>query len=287
MKRPSVSPAGVGEAEDALGRTSAAMATAKGSLDSLDQEIADQSTLVSQHDLEQGRLDGRVNAAESRRAATQVELERSRNALEEAEKRREDARAELLEIEGADGSVSEDGELAAAVDAAEASVAALQAEVETLRDELHASERERDALAARTGALSLAVDQKDGSGAIVGARGIRGLVAEHMQVRAGYEAAIAAALGTLADAVLADDRDAGARRPRVGAVRRRGQGRDRGGRRRRSEGSRRAAGRSRGRIRSRHRARRRAGTPGTRRRRRRPRRRASRLARALCARSAT
>ncbi len=199
---------GVGEAEEALGRTSAAMATAKGSLDSLDEEISEQSTLVSQHDLEQGRLDGLVNAAESRRAATQVELERSRTALDEAEKRREDARAELLALEGADGAASEDGELAAAVDAAEASVQGLQAEVETLRDELHTSERERDALAARTGALSLAVDQKDGSGTIVGARGIRGLVAEHMQVRAGYEAAIAAALGTLADAVLADDRDA-------------------------------------------------------------------------------
>ncbi len=200
--------AGVGEAEDALGRTSAAMATAKGSLDSLDEEISAQSALVSQHDLELGRLDGLVNAAESRRAATHVELERSRTSLEQAEQRREQARAELLALEGEDGAVSEDGALAAAVDAAEIAVRDLQAEVEVLRDELHASERERDALAARTGALSLAVDQKDGSGTIIGARGIRGLVAEHMQVKAGYEAAIAAALGSLADAVLADDRDA-------------------------------------------------------------------------------
>ncbi|HEV7950718.1 MAG TPA: AAA family ATPase, partial [Glaciihabitans sp.] len=38
--------------------------------------------------------------------------------------------------------------------------------------------------------------------------GIRGLVAEHIQVRSGFEAAIAAALGTLSDAVLADSRDA-------------------------------------------------------------------------------
>ncbi len=200
--------AGVGEAEDALGRTSAAMATAKGSLDSLDEEISAQSALVSRHDLEQGRLDGLVNAAESRRAATHAELERSRIALEQAEQRREQARGELLALEGEDGAVSEDGALAAAVDAAEVAVRDLQAEVELLRDVLHASERERDALAARTGALSLAVDQKDGSGTIVGARGIRGLVAEHMQVKAGYEAAIAAALGTLADAVLADNRDA-------------------------------------------------------------------------------
>jgi len=88
-------------------------------------------------------------------------------------------------------------------------VKVLQAEVEALRDELHASERERDALAARTSALSMAVDQKDGSASILSAGGIRGLVAEHVQVQSGYEAAIAAALGTLADAVLADTRDAG------------------------------------------------------------------------------
>jgi chromosome segregation protein len=199
---------GVSEAEDALGRATAIMATAKGSLDSLDEEISAQSALVSQHDLEHGRLDGLVNAAASRRAATHAELERSRTALDEAEQRRETARAELLQLEGKDGAVAEDQTLAKAVGEAESAVVALQAEVEVLREALHTSERERDALAARTGALSLAVDQKDGSGAIVGARGIRGLVAEHMQVRAGYEAAIAAALGSLADAVLADDRDA-------------------------------------------------------------------------------
>jgi chromosome segregation protein len=203
---------GVGEAEAALGRASAITATARASLDSLDDEISAQSALVSQHDLEQGRLDGLVNAAGSRRAATLAELERARTALEQAEQRREHARSELLQLEGedgtADGSATTGESLARAVDDAEAAVTALQSEVETLREQLHTDERERDALAARTGALSLAVDQKDGSGAIVGARGIRGLVAEHMQVRSGYEAAIAAALGSLADAVLADDRDA-------------------------------------------------------------------------------
>ena len=200
--------AGVAEAEEQLGRASAVTVTAKASLDSLDEEISAQSALVSQHDLEQGRLDGLVNAAGSRRAATQAELDRARTALEQAEQRREHARSELLQLEGEEGAVAEDESLARALETAESAVTALQAEVETLREHLHTDERERDALAARTGALSLAVDQKDGSGAIVGARGIRGLVAEHMQVRAGYEAAIAAALGSLADAVLADDRDA-------------------------------------------------------------------------------
>jgi chromosome segregation protein len=200
--------AGVAEAEEALGRASAVTATARGSLDSLDEEISAQSALVSAHDLEQGRLVGVVAAAESRLAATRAELDRQKAALAQAEARRDAARDELLALEGDDGGVRDNDSLAAAVTAADAAVETLRGEVEALREELHASERERDALAARTGALSLALDQKDGSGAIVGAKGIRGLVAEHIQVRAGYEAAIAAALGSLSDAVLAETRDA-------------------------------------------------------------------------------
>jgi len=199
---------GVTLAEEALGRASAVTSTARGSLDSLDEEISAQSALVSAHDLEQGRLTGVVAAAESRLAATRAELDRQKAALAQAEERRETARDELLGLEGDAEAVREDDTLDAAVTAGEQAVEALRAEVDALREELHGSERERDALAARTGALSLALDQKDGSGAIVGARGIRGLVAEHIQVQPGYEAAIAAALGSLSDAVLADSRDA-------------------------------------------------------------------------------
>ncbi|MEP6842525.1 MAG: chromosome segregation protein SMC, partial [Pseudolysinimonas sp.] len=200
---------GVAEVEALLGRASAVTATARASLDALDEEISAQSSLISQHDLEQGRLSGQVDAAESRRTATRGELDRQRAALEAAEQRREQARAELLQIEGDSGEPGSDGELAAAVETADAAVTILQADVELLRDELHASEREAHALAARTSALSMAVDQKDGSASIMSAAGIRGLVAEHVHVTAGYEAAIAAALGTLADAVLAESRDAG------------------------------------------------------------------------------
>lgn len=200
--------AGVAEAEAELGRVSAATATARASLDALDEEISAQSALVSQHDLEKGRLQGVVAAAESRLTATRTELERQRTALAEAEQRREAARAELLEVEG-DSEVDDDNAgLQSAVVAAEESVRERQAEVETLREELHTAERERDALAARTSALSMAVDQRDGSASIATAEGILGRVAEQIKVTPGFEAAIAAALGTLADAVLASTRDA-------------------------------------------------------------------------------
>jgi len=200
--------ADVTEAETAVGAAAGATATAKASLDSLDEEISAQSALVSRHDLEVARLASQIDVAQSRLAATRGEVLRQQNALEQAEERRDATRREFvaLEAEAATDDAG-DGGLDERYEEAEGRVAALQAEIETGRDELHTLERERDGLAARNSALSMAVDQKDGSASIVGTPGIRGLVAEHVKVTAGYEAAIAAALGTLADAVLADDHD--------------------------------------------------------------------------------
>ncbi|MDJ0335699.1 chromosome segregation protein SMC [Salinibacterium sp. G-O1] len=200
--------AGVADAEVAVGIAAAASATAKASLDSLDEEISAQSALVSRHELELAGLASRVDVARSTLAAARGELLRQQNALEQAEQRRDASRTQFDALESTATTAEEgDGSLDAAYEAAESLVAQTQGEIETLRDELHAAERERDALAARNSALSLAVDQKDGSSALVGAKlaGIRGLVAEHVKIEPGFEAAIAAALGSLADAVLADD----------------------------------------------------------------------------------
>ncbi len=198
----------VAAAEAAVGAAAGATATAKASLDSLDEEISAQSALVSRHDLEVARLAGQIEVAGSRLAATQGELVRQQAALAQADERREATRVEFVALE-AEAATSDggDGKLDALYEEAEAHATSLQQAIETMRDDLHALERERDALAARTSALSMAVDQKDGSASIASAPGIRGLVAEHVRVTPGYEAAIAAALGSLADAVLADDYD--------------------------------------------------------------------------------
>ncbi|MFC0678647.1 chromosome segregation protein SMC [Lysobacter korlensis] len=208
--------ADVAAAEQQVGRAAAQTATAKASLDSLDEEISAQSALVSQHDLALARLGSAVDVAQSKLAAVRGEAARQRAALEQAEARRNDSRAALdtLEDEYAvdddDADASADG-LDDAHESAEARVAELQTEIEALRDELHTLERERDALAARNSALSSAVDQRDGSTDLVAANlaGVRGLVAEHVRVEPGFETAIAAALGSLSDAVLAEDRTAG------------------------------------------------------------------------------
>jgi len=199
------------DAETLWREAQAATAVARANLDGLDEQIAYQSSLVSRHDLELSKLTGQRDTAASRLAAVRGEVLRQQNALDAALQRRENAQTQFaaLEAEAAVGDTA-DTDLDAAYQIAQGEVTDAEAEIERLRDELHGYERERDALAARTGALSMALDQKDGSSALVTARlaGIRGLVAENVQVQPGFEAAIAAALGSLADAVLAENRDA-------------------------------------------------------------------------------
>jgi chromosome segregation protein len=224
---------GVAQAEQALAEARAATVAARGVLDALDDEIAAQSALVSRHDLVLGQLRSTLEVAQSRLAAVRGEVLRQGGAREAAVARRDAGRAELAELEqaspllrpdrgedaGAEGGTdadARDADAGGAVDhearraEAERASAELQVVVDDLRDRLHATERERDALAARRGALAMALDRADGTTALVAAErpGVRGAVADHVQVRPGYEAAVAAALGSVVDSVLVDDLDA-------------------------------------------------------------------------------
>ena len=178
-------------AEETFTETRHAAIAARAELDGLDEHIAAQSALVSRHALELSQLAGQVDAAQSRLAAVRGEALRQQNALDAAHLRRSAAQNDFTTVE-ADAAIAESGEtdLDTAYEIAQADVVAAEGEIERIREELHTRERERDALAARTGALSSALDAKDGSSALVDTRldGIRGLVAEHVQVRPGYEA---------------------------------------------------------------------------------------------------
>jgi chromosome segregation protein len=200
---------GVAEAERAVGVASARTATTRAALDAIDDEIAAQSALISQHDLESAALAGRVDVARSTLAAARGELLRQQNALEAAHARQESTRAELAALPALDEAHDADAELDIALRDADDRVAGVTATIDTERDAVHARERERDALAARVSALSQAIESGEGSSGLIGSRGVRGLVADHLHVTPGFEAAIAAALGTLTEAVLVDDLDAG------------------------------------------------------------------------------
>ena len=205
--------AGIGDAEVEWRSRQELTRRARSRLDALDAEISAQSALVSRHDLESTRLSGQADATSSRRQAVTGEVERRRAALESAGERRRAAQAAFDDAETR-AAASDLGEnaLDEAYEVAQNAVFEAESGIDEVRESVHVLERERDALTARVSALSLSLDTNDGASALVQAapRGIRGLVAEHVQVDAGFEPAIAAALGTLTDAVLADDHEAAA-----------------------------------------------------------------------------
>ncbi|PTW90549.1 condensin subunit Smc [Microbacteriaceae bacterium MWH-Ta3] len=196
----------IAEVEERLGHAAAHTATASASLDAIDHEIAEQGALISQHDLDKAALESRVDIARSRVASAKGEQLRYDNARDAAVARRDDAETQLDGLDTLDG--GDNAELEEAVTTAETQALAAQSALDAAREALHTQERERDGLAARVSALSLALDSRDGSSSLAGRSGIRGIVADAVQVDAGFETAIAAALGGLAEAVLADSRDA-------------------------------------------------------------------------------
>lgn len=202
---------GIADAQSALEAALAATVAAREELDRVDAVIQAQAVQVSEYDLRLSKLTGQADAAASRLAAVRGEVLRHRNALEGSAERRAAAAAELARLEHeADQAEQADTDLDEAYELAQARVVETEGEIERIREGLHERERERDALAARIGALSLALDQRDGSAAVAasGVPGVLGLLAEQMLVEPGYETAVAAALGSLADAVLVTNPDA-------------------------------------------------------------------------------
>ncbi|OII37543.1 chromosome segregation protein SMC [Curtobacterium sp. MMLR14_010] len=190
--------------------TAETVRAARATLDALDERIAAQAALVTQHDLTAQRLASAVDVARAERGSAVADRERRERALAEAAERASTAEAALAEV-GTDPSADADPDaLQAALDAAGTRLEQAQTDRDALRDRLHGLERERDALEARVAALAMSIDVRDGSQALIdaGRAGIVGRLADRLSVTPGSEAAIAAALDGLADAVLAEDRSA-------------------------------------------------------------------------------
>lgn len=198
--------AGLGDAQDAAAAASREVVHARAELDTLDVDIAEQSALVSEYDMRLSTLRGTADAAASALAAVRGAVLRQENALEAANVRRREASEALDAIDDAEAPEGTAAEHAAAYESAQRAATAAEAERETLRERLHAAEREVDSLTAKAAALSSALSLSGGAAEIVqaGGQGVRGLVGDAVQVRAGYEAAIAAVLGPLAEGVLVD-----------------------------------------------------------------------------------
>jgi chromosome segregation protein len=153
------------------------------------------------------KLAGQVNALRSRASAGGEEIARITASAEQARQRAAAARDELEAASGEVGALDE-GELG--LDAQhEDAVARHEAAAQRLAEltaEHRAAEQQRTTWTARRDALALGLTRKDGAGALLAedAPAVLGAVAALLTVEPGYEAALAAALGELAEAVAVD-----------------------------------------------------------------------------------
>ncbi|MCX4957834.1 AAA family ATPase [Streptomyces virginiae] len=150
------------------------------------------------------RLTGRLGAARSRAGAAQAEIDRLVAARDAARSRAAAAQEEyeaLAEEVGGLDDPSADTDHENARDR----LARAEAELSAAREELSEAERSRAAVSARRDALALGLRRKDGTGALLAARerlaGLLGPAAQRLSVTPGYEVAVAAALGSAADAL--------------------------------------------------------------------------------------
>ncbi len=158
------------------------------------------------------RLHGQVNGLRSRAAAAEEEVGRLTEARAAAAARAERAQHDFTSLESrvAGLDAGEEG-LDSEHEAATSLLSDIEDRLGKLREEVTTAERERSSLSARKEALELGLNRKDGAGALLAATGsvsgLLGSVAALLSVRTGYEAAIAAALGSAADAVAVSDVD--------------------------------------------------------------------------------
>lgn len=200
---------GLGAAQDAAAEAGRDVVRARAELDALDVDIAAQSALVSEHDMRITALRGSAEAAASALAAVRTAVERQQKALDAALARRAEAEELLAGLDPHLMPETTAADHAAAYERAQREANDVEANVASLRERLHAAEREKDALTAQTTALGRALDVENGASALIaqGHTGVRGLVSDSVQVEPGFEAAIAAVLGPMAEGVLVDDRD--------------------------------------------------------------------------------
>ncbi len=188
--------------EDAMERRAAAEEVAEAE----DRRIAALARAAADRREGLARLSGQVEGLRRRVSDAEAELTRTTEARDAAAQRSAEAEREFTALETtiAGLSVGEE-DLDADHERAAAELSQADEALTELKDVDRAAERERAALAARHEALEMGLTRRDGAEALLAANdrvtGILGSVAALLAVEAGWEAAVATALGSASDAV--------------------------------------------------------------------------------------
>jgi chromosome segregation protein len=201
--------AGVESSRNSLAAATQELASAEASLKAEEDKIAAAMRSIADQREGTARQEGHIKSLAARLDAIAEEIARLVKARDEAAARAASAQREYstfeMDIAGADaGELGLDSEFEIAKQSLDSSKSNLANLVEAER----AADRERNATESKLEAMQLTSQTRDGGAALIrDSRGISllGSVASLVKVDSGWEAATAAALGTLADAIVVRD----------------------------------------------------------------------------------
>jgi chromosome segregation protein len=201
--------ANVISAQQALVQATSQLSAAEAALKSDEDTIAAAMRAIADAREGTARQEGHIKSLHARLEAIAEEIERLTKSRDDAQARADKAQREHasyeLEIASADsGELGLDSQYETAKSQLEGS----KAKVNELVDAERAADRERNAIEAKLEAMKLTSQNRDGASALLrDSRGVSilGSIAGLIEIDNGWESAAAAALGSLADAVVVQD----------------------------------------------------------------------------------
>jgi len=197
------------QTQRALTEATSALAAAEHELKSDEDKIAAAMRAIADAREGTARQEGHIKSLQARLEAIAEEIARLTKARDDAQNRADLASREYasfeLEIASADS-----GELGldSAFESAKTALATSTTKLAALVDAERAADRERNAVESKIEAMKLTSQNRDGASALIrDSRGVHilGSVASLIEIDSGWESAAAAALGTLADAIVVQD----------------------------------------------------------------------------------
>lgn len=199
----------INDSRVALAAATTALANAEQALKVDEDKIAAAMRAIADAREGTARQEGHIKSLQARLEAIAEEIARLTKARDDAQHRADSASREYasfeLEIASADS-----GELGldSAFESAKSSLDASKDRLNALIDSERASDRERNAVESKLEAMKLTSQTRDGASALMhDSRGVHilGSVASLIEIDNGWESAAAAALGSLADAIVVQD----------------------------------------------------------------------------------
>jgi chromosome segregation protein len=201
--------ANVISAQQALAQASSRLIAAEAALKSDEDTIAAAMRAIADAREGTARQEGHIKSLQARLEAIAEEIARLTKSRDDAQARVDNAEREYssyeLEIASADsGELGLDSQF----EGAKSQLESAKSKVNELVDAERAADRERNAIEAKLEAMKLTSQNRDGASALLrDSRGVSilGSIAGLIEIDNGWESAAAAALGSLADAVVVQD----------------------------------------------------------------------------------